>query len=138
MLIEPLQVAPGAPAILGRGCPFPPNAHRIDAARCQGEDGFETDITFPVGTKVIHIPEALAAMEAQVMQPDSVGRNATAAVLPAMNIETVQVLVTPGKQDLEDRVQVCQGGRAVHQHTAPDERADATQDDPQLIDTERR
>jgi hypothetical protein len=47
-----------------------------------------------------------------------------------MKRETVQMLVTPGKQDLQDGMQVCQGGRAAHQHPTPDERADATQDDP--------
>jgi Cu/Ag efflux pump CusA len=40
----------------------------------------------------------------------------------------LQVLVTPGKQDLEDGMQVCQGGTAGHQHPTPDERTDASQD----------
>ena len=83
-------------------------------------------------------PEALATMEAQVMQPDRVGRGTITAVLPAMHIETVQVLVTPGKQDLQDSMEMRQGGLAVYQHPTPDERADVTQDNPQLIDTERR
>ena len=68
------------------------------------------------------------------MQPDSVRRGATAAVLPAMDMKAVQMLVTPGKQDLQDRMEVRQGGCAVHQHPTPDERADAAQDDPQLVD----
>jgi len=54
-----------------------------------------------------------------------------------MNMEAVQVLVTPGKQDLQDGMQVCQGGRTVEQHPTPDERTDAAQNDPQLIDAER-
>jgi hypothetical protein len=33
MLIEPLQVAPGPPAVLRRRGPFPPSAHGIDASR---------------------------------------------------------------------------------------------------------
>jgi hypothetical protein len=45
--------------------------------------------------------------------------------------------ITPGKQDLQDRMEVRQGGRTVHQHPTPDERADATQDDTQLLDAER-
>src|SRR6266851_9078074 len=34
-------------------------------------------------------------------------------------------------------MQVCQGRRTVNQHPTPDERTDAAQDDPQLIDAER-
>src|SRR5688572_4726664 len=98
MLIEPLQVSPGAPAVLGRRRPLPPSAHRIDVSWGQGEQRFETDVALPGGAKVIHIPEALAAMEAQVVQPDSVSRGATAAVFPAVDMKTVQILITPGKQ----------------------------------------
>ena len=48
----------------------------------------------------------------------------------------MQMLVTPGKQDLQDGMEVRQGGLAGHQHAPPDERADAAQDDSQLIDAE--
>lgn len=48
--------------------------------------------------------EALAAMETQIVQPDRVRRGATATVLPAMYMETVQMVVTPGKEDLEDDI----------------------------------
>jgi hypothetical protein len=66
MVIKPLQVSPDPPAVLGGRRTFTPSAHGIDASWCQGEERFETDIAFPVGAKVIHIPELLAAMEAQV------------------------------------------------------------------------
>ena len=46
------------------------------------------------------IPKSLAAMEAQVMQPDIVGLGATTAVFSAMDMETVQMHVTPGKYKL--------------------------------------
>jgi hypothetical protein len=137
MLIEPLQVAPGPSAVLGRRRPFPPNAHGIDASRCQGKKRFETDIALPGGTKVIDIPEALAAMEVQAVQSDIVGLRATAAILLAMNVKAVQMLVTPGKQDLQDGMEMRQGGIAGHQHPTPDEWTDAAQDDTELVDTER-
>jgi hypothetical protein len=89
MLIEPLQVAPSPLAILGRCRPFPPSAHGIDASRDQGEERFEADVTFPIRAKVIDIPEALATMEAQVVQPDIVGWSATAAILFAMNVKAM-------------------------------------------------
>jgi hypothetical protein len=44
---------------------------------------------------------------------------------------------TPGEQDLQDCMQVCQGGIAVHQHPTPDERTDTTQDDAELVDAEQ-
>ena len=73
----------------------------------QGEECFKTNIAFPVGPKVIHIPEPLPAMEAQIAQPDIAGLGATAAVLLAMNVEAVQMLVTPGKQDLQEGMEMC-------------------------------
>jgi hypothetical protein len=48
----------------------------------------------------------------------------------------MQMLVTPGKQDLQDGVEVRQGGMARHEHATPDERAHAAQDDAALVDTE--
>jgi hypothetical protein len=102
-----------------------------------GEERFETNITLPVGTKVIHVSEPLAAMEAAVTQQDTARRRPTAAVFLAMDMETMQMLIAPGKQDLQKRMEVCQGGIAVHQHPTPDEWADATQDDTQLVDAER-
>jgi len=54
---------------------------------------------FPVSAKVIPIPEALAAMEAQVAQQDTARRGTTAAILLAMNVKAVQMLVTPGKHE---------------------------------------
>ena len=76
-------------------------------------------------------------MEAEVAQPDTARRGPTAAVFPAMEMETMQMLITPGKQDLQQRMEVRQGGIAVHQHPTPDEWTDATQDDTQLVDAER-
>ena len=76
-------------------------------------------------------------MEAQGPAAGRQGRCPIAAIFPAMNVETVQMLVTPGKEDLQDRMEVRQGGLAADQHPTPDERADAAQDDTQLIDAER-
>jgi hypothetical protein len=90
-----------------------------------------------VGTEVIHVSEPLAAMEVEVTQPDTARRGPTAAVFPAMDMETMQMFIAPGKQDLQKRMEVCQSGIAVHQHPTPDEWADATQDDTQLVDAER-
>jgi hypothetical protein len=74
MLLEPLQVASGAPAILRWRRPFAPNAHGIDASWYQGEEHFETALAFPVGAKVIYVSEPLAAMKAKVPQQDTMRR----------------------------------------------------------------
>jgi hypothetical protein len=69
-------------------------------------------------------------MEAQVAQPDTAGRGTTAAILFAMNVKAMQMLVTSGKQDLQDGMQVHQDSIVADQHPTPDERTDAAQDDP--------
>src|SRR5262249_31271999 len=136
MLIEPLEVPPGAPTVLGRRRTFSPKTYWIDTSRSQGEQRFETHLTFPVGAKVVHIAEPLTAMEGEVPQPNTARRGPTAAVFLAMDMKTVQMLIAPGEQDLQDRMQVCQGGMAVHQHATPDEWAYAAQDEAELIDAE--
>jgi transposase len=90
-----------------------------------------------VGAKVIHVPEPLATVELQVAQQDAAGLYTTAAVLLAVDVETVQMLITPGEQDLQDGVERRQRGLAAHKDTTPDEWADAAQDDAQLVETER-
>jgi hypothetical protein len=137
MLIEPLQVAPGPPAVLRWCRPFPTRTCWILMPCGPGQQRFETDVALPVRTKVIHIPEALAAMEAQVVQPDIVSRGATAAVFPAVDMETMQMLIAPGKQDLQDGMELRQSRLAAHQYPAPDEWTDAAQDDMELVDTKQ-
>ena len=137
MLIEPLHAGPGPPVVLGWCGTFAPNAERIDTPWRQGPDGFEADVACPVGAKIIHVPEPLATVELQVAQQDAAGLYTTAAVLLAMDVETVQMLITPGEQDLQDGMEMRQRGLASHKDTTPDEWGDAAQDDAQLVETER-
>ena len=46
----------------------------------------------------------------------------------------VQVFIAPIKENLDHEVELGQRGITSHQEPAPDERADASQDDTQLID----
>lgn len=137
MRIKPLHILSGSPAVLGRRGMVAPDTHRRAPTRCQGQERFEAHSTLPVGTEVLHVSEPLATMEAEVTQPDPARRSPTAAVFPAMDMETMQMLIAPGTQDLQKRMEVCQGGSAVHQHPTPDEWTDATQDDTQWVDAER-
>jgi len=59
-----------------------------------------------VGAKVIPVSEPLAALEAQGTQPDTAGRGPTAAVCPAVDMETVEGRIAPGTHALEDGVEV--------------------------------
>ena len=100
MLIQPFNVGPGPPAVLGWCSRFAPKAERIDTPWRRGPDGFEANVTCSVGTKIIHILEPLAAMEVQVAQQDMAGLCPAAALFLAVDVETVQILVTPGQQHL--------------------------------------
>jgi hypothetical protein len=56
-----------------------------------------------------------------------------AKILP-VDVKVMQVFVAPREEELEHPMELCQGGVAADQESSPDERADAAQDDAQLID----
>ncbi len=101
------------------------------------QSGFEADVTLPMGAVIIDIPEALTATETKRAELDMSGIRPVAAIVFAMDVERVEMLATPVKHDLEDRMQVCQGGVAADEESAPDERTDLAQDDAELIDAGR-
>jgi hypothetical protein len=53
-----------------------------------------------------------------------------------MNVKAVEMLVTPGKHDLQERMQVREGHLAPDKHPTPDERTNAPEDDAELVDAE--
>src|SRR5438067_12530514 len=55
------------------------------------------------------------------------------AVVMAVDDEAVQVLVGPAQHALESGVQVGDGAVAMDKHAVPDQRANAAQDDTQLV-----
>src|SRR5712691_8135783 len=134
MLIEPCHIRPGTPALLGRCCPFGDGTHGIKTLEITQHDRFEADVTLPMGAIIIDIPEALTATETKHTQPDVSGFRPVAAIVLAMHVERVQMLATPVQDDLEDGVELRQGGVAADEESAPDERADLAQRDTQLID----
>ena len=60
-----------------------------------------------------------------------------AAVLSAVDLEAVQMLMTPGERDLKNVVKMCEGGIAVDEDTAPVEWVNAPPDDPQWVNAEQ-
>ena len=88
-----------------------------------------------MGPVIIDIPEALTATETKRAERDLSGLSPVAAIVLAMDVERMQMLAAPVKDDLEDRMQVRQGRVAADEESTPDQRTDLTQDDTQLIDT---
>ena len=137
MLIEPRHIRPGPPAFLGWCGLFGANTYRIKTRGITRDDRFKANITLPMGAIIIDIPEALPATETQCAQPDVSGVSPVAPIVLAVEVERVEMLAAPVKDDLEDGMEVRQGGVAADEESAPDERTDLAQDDTQLIDTRR-
>jgi len=137
MLVKPLHIGPSAPAFLGRRRPFGANTHRIHTPGITRQQGFEANITLPIRAVIIDIPEALPATETQRAQLDMAGIRPVAAIVLPMDVKRVEMLAAPGKHDLEDRVQVREGGVAADEESTPDERTDLAQDNAKLIDAGR-
>jgi hypothetical protein len=60
------------------------------------------------------------------------------AVLDSVDDEPVQALVTPAEGELQDQVQLGDGGVLGDQQPTPDQRADPGQDHPKLVHSSRR
>ena len=65
------------------------------------------------------------------------GLSPVAPIVLAVEVERVQMLAAPVQDDLEDGVELRQGGVAANEESAPDERTDLSEGDTQLIDTGR-
>ena len=76
-----------------------------------------------------HQGRAADAGLADVLVPMIVG-----PLVRAVEVERVEMLVAPVKDDLEDNMEGREGGIAADEASAPDERTDLAQDDTQLID----
>jgi hypothetical protein len=125
VLIKPFHVGPGPLAVLGRRRMFATDTEGIHPLGCQGQESFETDIALPVGHEVVDVPEPFTTMETQVTQQYVTSLGIAAAILSAVDVEAVQMLITPSQHDVQDRVEVRQCGVAADEQAAPDEGADA-------------
>ncbi len=99
---------------------------------------FQTNVALPLGVVIVDVADTLAVLEAELTQHDVACIGAVATIILAENAEVVKVFVAPIKEDLEHEVELGQRGVAPHQESAPDEGADASQDDTQLIDVGMR
>ncbi len=121
--------------MFGRRCTFATDTHGIKTVVVNGQRRFEADVTLPVGTEIVNVTEAFTRMQAKISQPHRPGIGTVAAIVPAIDVEFMQVFIAPIKDELEDVMELGESGVAVYKESAPDERADASQDDAQLINT---
>ena len=124
MLIKPCHIRPGAPALFGRCRPFGADAHRIKTLGITRYDGFEADVALPMGSVIIHIPGVLPLTKTKHVQRDVSRISTVAAIVLAVEVERVQMLAAPVKDDLKDDVELRQGGVAADEESAPDEWTD--------------
>ncbi len=61
------------------------------------------------------------------------GIDAVAAIVFAINMELMQMFTAPVKDELEDVMELREGGVTVNEKAPPDERTDAPHDDTELI-----
>jgi hypothetical protein len=134
MLIEPLHVGPRARALLGWCRALTIDTDGIDTRGITRHDRFETDVTCPASEVIVDVPEALAALPANIPQRHVAGARTVTAVVLAVDVEVVQMLTTPRKGDLQDVVEMTKRSVTMDKEMALDERSDTTQDDAQLID----
>ena len=117
-------------------------ARSFDAELADGSvwpRGPSSRLTPAVG-EVIFVQEALTNAEAKVGQAyvSGIVTEADPAVMPdavlaAVDDEAVQVLVGPAQDSLQSVVEIGDGAVAANEQAAPDQRADAAQDDAQLV-----
>ena len=139
-MLAQLQEGPCPATVLGRHPPSPADAQRVVASRDQRQDLLDADIVLPAIGEVVLVQEALPNAEAQVGQAylariitEGDPAEVADAVLATVNDEPVKVLVAPVQSDLQRGMQVGNGAVAADEQSAPDQWADATQDDAQLV-----
>jgi hypothetical protein len=93
-----------------------------------------SDIAHPVRVIVIDIAKALAVSKPKLSQGGATGSGPVGAVILAIDMEVVQVFITPLEEDLYDGVELSQRGGVVHENPTPDQRTDVSKDNAQLID----
>jgi hypothetical protein len=90
-----------------------------------------------MGAVIIDIPEARIAMEATCAPPDVSSISPVAAIVLAVEVERVEMLATPVKDDLPDNMELRQGSVAADKESAPDKQTNLARGETQFIDTGR-
>jgi hypothetical protein len=132
---------PGTATIFRRRSSSTASTRRIAARVLQWQNAFEPELMLPEIAEVVLVAEAAVDAQAQVTEahlPWIVGKADAArlgdAVVLAVDHKAVQVGVGPVEGNLEDVVEVGDGGIAANEQPAPDRRADLKQRGVELLD----
>jgi hypothetical protein len=105
-LTEPLLVGPRARTLPGWCRALTIDTDEIDTRGITRQDRFEADVSCPVGEVVVDVPEALAALPANIPQLHVAGIHTVTAVVLAVEMEVIQTLATPCEGDLQGIVEM--------------------------------
>src|SRR5262249_20083324 len=104
------------------------------------QDIFKANLQFPASGKVVLIEKALPVVEVKIREPNLMwiiieagSARVSNAVILAVNMKTVQMLPTPGEQDLENVVQAGEMDIAWDEQASPDQRTDITKYNTKLV-----
>jgi hypothetical protein len=102
----------------------------------KGKGPFQPHLVDPAVAEAVLIQEVFAAVKPEVAEPDSYAMvgHPRGAVLPAVDEEAVQVQVLPAEGHLKHAVELRQDGVIPHEESPPDERADAAEHHPELVE----
>jgi hypothetical protein len=114
--------------VLGWRGIFATGADRIHEFRINRQGGFQSDIAHPVRVIVIDIAKPLALAKLELIQRGTPRIGSAGAIVFPIDMEVVEMLIAPLKEDLNDIVELGEGGGVVYQNPTPDERTDASQD----------
>src|SRR3954452_19264760 len=129
---EQFKVAPGAATILGRTPALSGGTGGTGQSLNGGQALFDQERMFPVVAEIVSVGEADDARLDQAIQGDAflvggIVDGARIAVLPAFDIECVEMVVFPAHGGLDRAMQVTERRLTGNQEPAPDRRFRAAQ-----------
>src|SRR5712692_4396594 len=130
--VEQVLIAPGASAILWWTIALSADAGRIERRLAWQRAFFDDDRMFPVVAEVVSVDEAgdagfQQAVQGQAIFVGDVVNGVAIAVLPAADVEGVEMLIMPTHRGLDCLMQVTQRHLVRHEEATPDRRSRAAQ-----------
>jgi len=134
------QERPRPAAVLGWDSAPAANTDWVASPRVERQDVLDPHVVLPAVGEVVFIEEAFTDAQAKVGQahPSRIVAEADPAVtadpvLTAVEDKAVQVLIAPAQYSLKGGVEIGDGAVAPDEQAAPDQRADAAQNDAKLV-----
>ena len=121
MVINVLHIGLNIQKVLGWRRVFTTGADRINVFRVHRQRGFQSDIAYPVGIIVIDVAKPLALAKLELTQRDTPRIRSASAVVFTIDMEVIEVLVVPCKENLNDIVKLIQRGDVMYQNPTPDQ-----------------